>query len=104
MPNHEARVNIKYNYADSKNTYLISLGWCLEVIINESSILSFEIQANLCQEIQANLCEPITSVSSLNSIKLFFLIYIGPLLKVLDGYIYMIMFLLKILFYIVSGV
>ena len=52
----QARVNIKYNYADSKATYLISLGWCLEAILNESSILSFEIQVNLC--------EPMTLVST----------------------------------------
>ena len=63
MQNYMARVNIKYNHVDSKVTCLISLGWCLQYILNESSILSFEIQVNLC--------EPMTSVTSLNSIKLF---------------------------------
>ena len=58
-----ARVNIKYNHADSKATYLVSLNRCHEYILNESSIPSFEIQVDLC--------EPMTSVPSLNSIKLF---------------------------------
>ena len=59
----QARVNIKYNHADSKATYLVSLSRCHQYIFNESLISSFEIQVNLC--------EPMTSVSSLNSIKLF---------------------------------
>ena len=59
----QARVNIKYNHADSKVIYLVSLSCCHEYIFNESSILSFEIEDNLC--------EPMTSVSSLNFIKLF---------------------------------
>ena len=59
----QARVNIKYNHADSKATYLASLSRCHEYIINKSSIPSFEIRVNLC--------EPMTSVSSLNSTKIF---------------------------------
>ena len=74
VQNHGARVNIKYNHADSKFSYLASLNRCHEYIFNECSIPSFEIRVNLC--------EPRKSVSSLKSIKLF-LIYMGPLLKVL---------------------
>ena len=48
MQNHMSRVNIKYNHVDSKATYLIRLSCCHEYILSESSILSFEIQANLC--------------------------------------------------------
>ena len=58
-----ARVNIKYNHADSKVTYLASLSRCHKYIFNESLIPSFEIWVNLY--------ELMTSVSSLNSIKLF---------------------------------
>ena len=77
VQNHRAGVNIKYNHADGKVTYLVSLSRCHEYILNKSSIPSFEIQVNLC--------EPMTLVSSLNSIKLF--LY-DPLLKVLKCYIY----------------
>ena len=79
----QARVNIKYNHADSKVTYLASLSRCHEYIFNESLILSFEIRVNLC--------EPMTSVSSLNSITLS-LIYLGLLLKLLKCYIYIYMY------------
>ena len=58
-----ACVNIKYNHVNSKVTYLVSLSCCHEYILNESSIMSLEIQVNLC--------DPMTSVSSLNPIKLF---------------------------------
>ena len=58
----QARVNIKYNHADSKATYLVSLSCCHEYILNERSTIF---------EIQVNLCEPMTLVSNLNSIKLF---------------------------------
>ena len=85
----QARVNIKYNHADSKVTYLSSLRRCHEYIFNESSIPSFEILVNLC--------EPMTSVSSLNSITLS-LIYLGPLLKVLK-YIYNVIFTKYLIFY-----
>ena len=60
----QARVNIKYNHADSKTTYLASLSYWHEYIFNESSISSFEIQVNLG--------ELMTSVSSLNSTKKIF--------------------------------
>ena len=43
----QARVNMKYNHADSKATYLVSLSRCHEYILNWSSIPSFEIQVNL---------------------------------------------------------
>ena len=43
----QACVNIKYNHADSKATYLASLSRCHEYIFNESSIPSFEIQVNV---------------------------------------------------------
>ena len=59
----EPRVNIQYNHADSKVTYLASVSHCHEYIFNESSIPSFEIWVSLC--------EPMTSVSSLHSTKLF---------------------------------
>ena len=59
----QTHVNIKYNYADSKTTYLVSLNRCHKYILNESLIPSFEIQVNLC--------ELMTLVSSLNSVKLF---------------------------------
>ena len=45
----QARINIKYNHADSKVAYLVSLSCCHEYIHNECSILSFEIQVNLCE-------------------------------------------------------
>ena len=88
----QARVNIKYNHADSKATYLTSLSRCHEYIFNESLILSFEIRVNLC--------EPMTLVSSLNSITLS-LIYLGPLLKVLkcNIYIYYAIFTKYLIFY-----
>ena len=63
MQNHKARVNIKYNHADSKVTNLASLSRCHKYIFNESSITFFEIRVNLY--------EFMTSVSSLNPIKLF---------------------------------
>ena len=59
----QTRVNIKYNHADSKVTYLVNLSCCHKYILNENSIMSFEIQVNLC--------EPMTSVSSLNSKQFF---------------------------------
>ena len=59
----QARVNIKYNHADSKATYLASLSRCHKYIFNESLIPSFEIRVNLC--------EPMTSVASLNFINYF---------------------------------
>ena len=63
MQNHGARVNSKYNHADSKVTYLASLSRCHEYIFNESSIPSFEIRVNLY--------EPMTLVLGLNSTTLF---------------------------------
>ena len=92
VQNHEVRVNSKYNHADSKVTYLASLSRCHKYIFNESSIPSFEIRVNLY--------EPMTSVSGLNY-NIISLIYIGPLLKVLKCYISIIIFLLKILFFMV---
>ena len=73
VQNHGAHVNIKYNHADSKTTYLISLSCCHEFILNESSILSFKIQVNLC--------ELMTLVSNSNLYKIISLIYIGPCVK-----------------------
>ena len=63
VQNYGARVNIKYNHADSKVTYLTSLSRCHEYIFNESSISSFEIRVNLY--------EPMTLVWGLNSTTLF---------------------------------
>ena len=91
----QACVNIKYNHADSKTTFLVNLSSCHEYIFNESWIPSFEIQVNLC--------EPMTSVSSSKSIKLS-LIYLGPLLKVLKCCIYIMLFSLNILFSIITVV
>ena len=80
-----SRVNIKYNHASKT-----------KVILNENSIPP--------SEIQINLCEPITSVSSSKFYKIISLIYIVPLLKVSKCYIPIIIFLLKILFSMVSVV
>ena len=91
-----ARVNIKYNHANSKVTYLASLSHCHEYIFNESLISSFENRVNLR--------EPMTSVSSFEIYKIISLIYIGPLLKVLKCYMSIIIFLLKILFSMVTVV
>ena len=90
MQNHGARVNIKYNHADSKVTYLVGISRCHEYIFNESSIPSFEIQVNLC--------EPITSVSSLNYVKLS-LIYLVKSLEMLCVYIYNAIFTIYLIFY-----
>ena len=57
----------QYNHADSKVTDLISLRYCHEFILNESSIMFIEIQVNLY--------EPMTSVSSSNFYKIVSLIY-----------------------------
>ena len=76
VPNHGAPVNIKYKHADSKATYLISLGWCSEIIL---------MKVRFC-----HLKSKPTYVSSWQ------IIYIGRLLKVSKGYISIIMFLLKI--------
>ena len=62
----QALVNIKYNHVDSKATYLVSLSCCHKYILNESSILSFEIQVNVC--------EPMTSVTSLTLLTLYYII------------------------------
>ena len=51
-----ARVNIKYNH-DTKATYLASLS-CHEYILNESSILSFEIQVNLFEDSKSTYLRP----------------------------------------------
>ena len=49
-----ARVNIKYNHANSKATYLVSLSRCHEYILNESLIPSFEIHTNLYEPDNSN--------------------------------------------------
>ena len=52
---------------------MISLSYCHEFILNESLILSFEIQVNLY--------EFMTLVSSSKFSKIISLIYIGPCVK-----------------------